>query len=123
MMPFDQAPRSERTHGLKSEPDMGEKQALYNLLNSPAWPILLDVLERSCIEQETRLINCDVADTERIIAEHRMSKAFWQIFVQMQKTVVNAAREFAGLEPEKPRTEIEQILSLEGIEYGGPVGQ
>lgn len=124
MMPSDHDERTERTHGLKSEPDQNEKQALFNLVNSPAWPVLLDVLERACIQQETRLINCDVADEKAVLAEHRMSKAYWQIFVAMQKYVHQAAREFAGIVEERPATEIEQALSLEGMSFnGGNLGQ
>jgi hypothetical protein len=122
MMPSDNEPRTERSHGLRSQLDQTEKAALFSLLHSPSWPVLLDVLERACIEQETRLINCDVADTKRIIAEHRMAKAYWQIFVAMQKTVNRAAEEHAGIAPERPQTEVEEILSVEGLNYGGNLG-
>jgi hypothetical protein len=124
MMPSFSEERTERTHGLKSEPDQNEKQALFNLVNSPAWGVLLDILERACIHQETRLINCEVVDTERIIAEHRMAKAYWQIFIAMQKFVHQAAREFAGIAEEVPPSESEQVQSVEGMRFdGGNLGQ
>jgi hypothetical protein len=44
-----------------------------------------------------------------------MSKAFWQIFVLIQKEVWTATREFAGVEERRELTEEEQILSVEGI--------
>lgn len=120
-MSLDQEPRTERSHGLKATVRRDEQQALFNLVNTAAWPVLLDVIERCCIQQETRLINCDVADDKAILAEHRMSKAYWQIFVGMQKEVLHHAREFAGTEASVPRTETEQIQSLEGMNYARDV--
>jgi hypothetical protein len=123
-MPLDQPIRTERSHGLKAAPPEDEKQALYNLVNSAGWTALLNVLERCCIEQETRLINRDVEDDKGILAEHKMSKAYWQIFTRMQRDVLRAAAEFAGVEEEpRPRTEEEQILSVEGMQYASDLGE
>lgn len=123
-MPLDQPIRTERSHGLKAEPPVDEKQALYNLVNSAGWPALLNVLERCCIEQETRLINREVEDDKGILAEHKMSKAYWQIFTRMQRDVLRCAAEFAGVEEEpRTRSEEEQILSVEGMQYASDLGE
>ena len=79
--------RTERTHGLKDALTSRQRAALVSIRHAEGYEALLDLIEMCCIEQETRLINAEVSDTEKILAEHRMAKAFWQIFQGVQKKV------------------------------------
>jgi hypothetical protein len=79
--------RDERTHGLKDHLTPSQRARLLSLRRSDGYEVLLDLMEMCCIEQETKLINVDVKDESGIIAEHRMAKAFWQVFTSLQKKV------------------------------------
>jgi hypothetical protein len=79
--------RDERTHGLRDHLTPSQRARLLTLQRSDGWEVLLDLMEMCCIEQETKLINVEVKDESGIIAEHRMAKAFWQVFTSLQKKV------------------------------------
>jgi hypothetical protein len=79
--------RTERSFGVTSQLKPHQRMHLYALRESDAWPDLLDVMEMVCIEKETDLINTDAADPERVLANHKMAKAAWQIFTHMQQKV------------------------------------
>jgi hypothetical protein len=93
--------RTERTHGLTERLDAAERGALVQLRHTPGYEVLLDLMERACIAQETKLINAPVEDTELILAEHKMSKAFWQVFQTMQQLVETEIDIHLGLESER----------------------
>lgn len=107
--------RDERTHGLKHNPDVSQVLELMAVVGMPGWQRVLDVMERVCITQETKLINADSADEARVLAEHRMSKAYWQVFVSMQNEIERLIREYAEAnqpEAEDDRTENERVLGF-----------
>jgi hypothetical protein len=79
--------RTERTVGVTSQLAPHQRMHLLALRESEAWPDLLDVLEMVCIEKETDLINTDPADRVRVLENHKMAKAAWQLFTYMQKKV------------------------------------
>lgn len=79
--------RTDRTHGLKERLPAGARGHLVQIRYMPGYDVILDLIEMCCIEQETRLINVPVEDEKTIIAEHKMSKAFWQVFQAIQKKV------------------------------------
>lgn len=79
--------RDERSHGIKERLDPSERGHLLQLRYSPGYEVLLDLIEMLCIEQETRLINAPAENEAEILAEHKMAKAFWQVFTGLQKKV------------------------------------
>lgn len=79
--------RTERTQGLKERLIPAERAALLQIRHTDGYEVLLDIMEKACVEQETRLINLDVSEEPRILAEHKMAKAFWQVFVALQTKV------------------------------------
>ncbi len=60
---------------------------IFAIRNSPGYAALLDLMEMTCIAQETNLVNAPVTEPANVLAEHALSKAFWQIFVSFQKKV------------------------------------
>jgi hypothetical protein len=94
----DGSVRQSNTAGLRSQLTGAQRAALYRLSELPEYQALLDVIEMACVEQDTRLINTDAANPEAVLTEHRMSKAFWQIFVAIQKKVEYEREEFLGLQ-------------------------
>jgi hypothetical protein len=91
-----EAVRQPNTAGLRSKLSVSQQGELYRLSEHPGYQVLLDVMEMACVEQDTRLINTDAANPEAVLTEHRMSKAFWQIFVAIQKKVEYERGEFLG---------------------------
>lgn len=83
--------RTERTVGVTSELKPLQRQHLLAFLNSEVYPDVLDVLEQCCIEVETQLINTDPADQDAVLANHRMAKAAWQLFMHMQTKIADEA--------------------------------
>lgn len=79
--------RDERTQGLQERLSPAQRSALLQIRYTPGYEAILDVMEMACIEQETRLINVEVDKPETIVAEHRMAKAFWQVFTAVQKKI------------------------------------
>lgn len=80
--------RSERTFGVTAELRPAQRMHLLALVHSEVYPDLLDVLEMVCIETETQLINTDAADEPAVLANHKMAKAAWQIFMHMQEKII-----------------------------------
>lgn len=91
---MDPTIRTERTFGVTAELKPVQRRNLHNLVHSEIYPDLLDVLEMVCIETETRLINTDPADESSVLANHRMAKAAWQMFTQMQETIHSESQTF-----------------------------
>ena len=107
-------PRTERSHGLRANLNEGERQGLFNLVQMPGYETLLDIMERACIQQETKLINADASDEVHVLAEHKMSKAFWQVFIAVQKEVQYQVNEFLGTrDPIAELAEEDRILGTE----------
>lgn len=76
--------RTERRFGVTSRLSPSQLRNLFALRNSETWPDLLDVLEQCCIEIETVLINTDADEEQKVLANHKMSKAAWLIFTHLQ---------------------------------------
>jgi hypothetical protein len=80
---------------------------LLAMRESESWPDLLDVMEMVCIEKETDLINTDPAEPERVLANHKMAKAAWQIFTYMQEKVDGEIALYqASVTPQPPAPEL-----------------
>ena len=86
--------RTERTFGVTAELRPAQRRNLLALRNSEVYPDLLDVLEMICIETETKLINTDPANEAEVLANHRMTKAAWQMFTHMQEKIELEASAF-----------------------------
>lgn len=77
--------RTERRFGVTARLGSNQLRNLFALLHSETWPDLLDVMEQCCIEIETMLINTRAEDEAAVLANHKMSKAAWMIFTQLQE--------------------------------------
>ena len=111
----DGAVRQPNTAGLRSKLNRSQQHALYLLSESAGYQTLLDVIEMACVEQDTRLINTDAAHPEDVLNEHRMSKAFWQIFVAIQKKVEYERGEYLG-QQQPQQTAMEDDQDVEDTE-------
>jgi hypothetical protein len=79
--------RTERRFGVTAKQTPNAIARLYALRLSETWEDLLDVMEQVCIEIESTLINTDADCEAEVLANHKMSKAAWQLFVHMQRKV------------------------------------
>lgn len=104
--------REHRTLSVKDQAlTEAELAMLSELSMDPRYQVLLDVMERACIEQETALINCPVEQPERILGEHAVSQAAWKFFTYIQRQVQNAHIHRTGIQAEpEPLSETERIL-------------
>lgn len=75
-------------------PKLTEQDAhmLAQLRLSPSWPVLLDVLEKFCIEVDTQLVNIEVGNDSAIIAHHTKTQVAWQMFDFIQRHILAAAQ-------------------------------
>jgi hypothetical protein len=67
--------------------DPNALRRIYLTRSSDVWADLLDVMEQCCIEIESTLINTDADDEKAVLANHKMSKAAWQIFTHFQERI------------------------------------
>lgn len=106
--------RTERSFGVTSELKPAQRRNLLALLNSEVYPDLLDVLEMVCIETETKLINTDADNDAAVLANHKMAKAAWQMFVHVQEKIIAESQVFLrsiDRQPPIPElTEHEQLI-------------
>jgi len=76
------------------------------------WQDLLDVMEQCCIEIESVLINTNADDEKAVLANHKMSKAAWQIFAHFQERIdgeVNTYLSNMLLTPTAPPRSFEEL--------------
>ena len=99
------ATRTERRFGVTSQLT---PRAVRNLLllrkDEETWNDLLDVFEMCCIEIETELINTAAEDERAVLANHKMSKAAWVMFTQMQQKVDQAINSYLASVATQPVT-------------------
>lgn len=107
--------RQPDTCGIRSKLNKQQQQALHVMSESQGYQVLLDVIEMACIENDAKLINSAPADPEAVLAKHRMSKAFWQIFMAIQKKIEYERNEYLGLQKakEQPREQEEEVQDTE----------
>ena len=79
--------RTERRFGVTAQLDANALRRLYVTRSSDVWADLLDVMEQCCIEIESTLINTSADDEKAVLANHKMSKAAWQIFTHFQERI------------------------------------
>jgi hypothetical protein len=94
--------RTERTFGVTAELKPIQRRNLLNLRNSEVYPDLLDVMEMVCIETESMLINTDAADESAVLANHKMAKAAWQLFIHTQEKIAEEAKLFLASQAKQP---------------------
>lgn len=58
---------------------------LQRMVNSRGWQVALDLMEAAVIEQDTALINAPVEDEAKVLGQHKVAKAAWMFFVDVQK--------------------------------------
>lgn len=106
--------RTERSFGVTAELKPVQRLRLLGFQRSDVYPDLLDVLEMVCIEHESRLINTDAEDEAAVLANHKMAKAAWQVFVHMQEKIDTEAKLYLASVATKPPvpelTETEQFI-------------
>lgn len=108
--------RTKRTLSVMDAPLKGEEKLfLSQLYNGPHYEALLNLFERSCIEQDTRLINTDAKDVQAVLSEHRMSKAMWLLFVEVQRKIKACHDEVMHGEETDERPELTEEEILQGV--------
>jgi hypothetical protein len=111
------AVRSTRTLSVMDVPITGEdKLFLSQLYNGPHFDAFLNLMERSCIEQDTRLINTDAKDEQAVLAQHRMSKAMWLLFTEIQLKIKRCHEEMMRGEEQEEVPQQSEEDYLQGVE-------
>lgn len=109
--------RTERTLSVMDVPIKGEdKLFLSQLYNGPHFEAFLNLMERSCIEQDTRLINTDVKDQQAVLAQHCMSKAMWLLFTEIQLKIKRCHDEMMRDEERETEPQQSEEDYLQGVE-------
>jgi hypothetical protein len=85
-MPEIQIPMRE-TRTMLQELNQQQRIYLVGLVQSPAWQVLLDIMESQCVLQETKLLNTEASDREKVLVEHTKAQMMWQFFVGVQQKV------------------------------------
>jgi len=104
--------RTERRFGVTAKLDPNALRRLYMLRAEDVWQDLLDVMEQCCIEIESVLINTNADDEKAVLANHKMSKAAWQIFAHFQERIdgeVNTYLSNMLLTPTAPPRSFEEL--------------
>lgn len=105
--------RQERTIGVRHALRTEEKLLLVQLLQSSTWPVLLDVMEMTCIGAETVLIRTPPENERLVLANHKMALAHWDAFVNLQARVIQISAEMTRTEEVEPEpTEQDRIDAL-----------
>jgi hypothetical protein len=102
-MSLNLKPRTERRFGVTADLSPGAVARLYSLRISETWEDLLDVMEQVCIEVESKLINTAPENSDEVLANHKMTKAAWMLFVHMQERVdasLNTYLSSVAIQPE-----------------------
>lgn len=94
--------RSDRSFGVTSQLKPIQRRNLLSLRNSEVYADLLDVMEMVCIELETVLINTDADDEKAVLANHRMAKAGWLVFIHMQEKIDAESKLFLASQVRQP---------------------
>lgn len=94
--------RTERSFGVTASLRPQQRMHLLAFRNSEVYPDVLDVIEMVCIETETVLINTDPANETEVLANHKMAKAAWQMFVHLQEKIDSEANLYLQSVAKKP---------------------
>lgn len=99
----------------KTNLDIADREALFQLTQLPGYRVLLRLMEMKCILQDATLMSVDAADEKRVLAEHRITQAKWEFFADIQKQVAFECNELinppvAGEIKSKEQVEIEGIV-------------
>lgn len=106
---------------VKTKLDPAEVGQLRGMLGMPGYQIVLDILESTCIMQETALLRVTPGDTKKIIAMHSKAQVAWEMFEDFQKRIAGeiqlmneadaaALRDTPLTEDEKLDREIAEIV-------------
>ncbi len=99
---MEQELRTERTFGVTSTLKPAQRMRLLAFLNSEVYPDVLDVMEMVCIELESKLINTEAEQEAAVLANHKMTKAAWQIFVHIQQKIADESALYLRSVEKKP---------------------
>lgn len=64
-----------------------QRTHLLSVIQSPGYTVMLDIMERACLQQQTRMVNAPTDNDPMVLAEHKITKAMWGFFIAVQKNV------------------------------------
>jgi hypothetical protein len=98
-------------------PSREEQAQLAQLWGDPRYNALLNLMERTCIEIDSGLINAPVNDPEGVLGAQCVSKAAWIFFTYLQKKVLNAYQNREVDTEEAPQPQFEELI--QGVGWNG----
>lgn len=73
-----------------------QRNHLYQLTLHQGWPVLLQLMEMFCLVQDAALYSVDPGDERKVIAEHRIGLATWNLYDKVQNQVKYEVNELLG---------------------------
>lgn len=64
-----------------------KRRHLYELVQHPGYPVLLEMMELRCVIQDAKLLAVPNGERDHVIAEHAISFAMWEFFGGLQAQV------------------------------------
>jgi len=105
--------RNERTGAIGRKLTQAQRVDLLQLVRGPGYAVLLDLMESACGIAESRLVNADEDHSRKVLALHKVAKAHWTFFINLQQLINREVEQLTG--PEVPidreAQEIESILN------------
>lgn len=90
-----------------------DRRDLFAMTQLPGYGVFLRLMEMKCILQDAALMAVDEADDKRVLAEHRITKAKWEFFAEVQGQVQHEVNELfapAGEKVDPEQQEMARIL-------------
>ncbi len=98
----------------------GDRAVLFATVQSDGYRILLDIMQRFVIGEETELINTSLENERAITLQFLNVRAAWAMFARMQRVVMDAAMEHGETRVKAPPSHedvrdrsVEEVLGYE----------
>jgi hypothetical protein len=94
--------KREQRKPAKTTLSQGKRQALLQIVNTQGYAVILELLEMECVLQDATLMGIDPADEKKVLAEHRVGIAKWELFAEIQRQIEHEVKELVNGAAEGP---------------------
>jgi hypothetical protein len=107
-------PRIERSQAVKTTLSEEKRAALFEVVQMRGYGVILELMQACCILQDATLVNVEPGLEKKIVAEHGITVAKWEMFDWIQKQVEKEVHTHLNPAPTETRTQ-EQIVAAETL--------
>ena len=111
--------RNERTGAIGRQLDGAQRVELARIVSGAGWPVLLDMMEQACGIAESQLVNCPEDDDAKVLALHKVAKANWKFFINLQQLIAREVEQLIAPAP-KIDPELQELESILNPLVPGP---